>query len=68
MNSTTFALNRVTSSLAISNNYAIVVEAGDDTTPAANATYFDLGDNVLVDSGDCSGFFVKTTKTCSLFV
>lgn len=56
-----FAQNSVSSS----NNYAVVVE--DDSSKPTEGVLDGGGENLVVTSGNCDGFFVMASKTCKRF-
>jgi hypothetical protein len=58
-----FALNSVVSS----NDYVVVVKAGESTQEDLEGEFIDAGDNAVVASGGCKGFFVKPQKNCKQF-
>jgi hypothetical protein len=58
-----FALNNVVSS----DNYVVVVKAGESTQSDLEGDFIDAGENSVVTSGACKGFFVKPKQACSQF-
>ena len=62
-----FAQNTVSSS----NNYAVVVEAGDEglgnEPQDSSRAMDDGGENLVVRSGSCDGFFIMASRTCKSF-
>jgi hypothetical protein len=58
-----FAQNSVSSS----NNYAVVVEDDSSTGKPTEEVLDGGGENLVVTSGNCDGFFVMASKTCKRF-
>lgn len=58
-----FALNNVVSS----DNYVVVVKAGEDNQSDLEGTFIDAGKNSVVSSGSCKGYFVQPLQACRQF-
>lgn len=48
-------------------DYALVVKAGEAPQLSLEEGLIDDGDNSVVTSGKCEGFFVDSIKACRLF-
>ncbi len=58
-----FALNNV----VYDDNYALVVQAGDSLQLRLEEGITDAGENSVVTSGQCEGFYVQSRKACRVF-
>lgn len=58
-----FALNTVSSQ----KNFALVVHGSGESQSSLQEGLTDAGGNAVVTSGECSGFYVQSTKACKAF-
>lgn len=58
-----FALNTVSSQ----KNFALVVHGSGESQSSLQEGLTDAGGNSVVTSGECSGFYVQSTKACKAF-